>query len=53
MKITLHTREGIKEIKISEEEALKRGYINEETYLMKKFIKLLKKRNLLAKFEKL
>ncbi len=53
MKIQLHTPKGIKEIELTEEEAFKQGFIEEETCLMRKFIKVLKKRNLLAKFEKL
>ena len=54
MKIQLHTPDGIKEINISEEEALKQKLIDEETYLMRKLIQLLKrKKDLLAKLEKL
>jgi len=54
MRIQLHTKDGVKEIEISEEEALKRGYLDEETYLMRKFIRLLKrKKDLLAKLERL
>jgi len=54
MKIQLHTPDGTKEIELTEEEALKRGYLDEETYLMRKLIQLLKrKKDLLAKLEKL
>jgi len=54
MKIQLHTKDGVKEIEISEEEALKQGYLDEETYLMRKFLQLLKrKKDLLVKLEKL
>ena len=54
MKIQLHTKDGVKEIEISEEEALKQKLIDEETYLMRKFIRLLKrKKDLISKLEQL
>ncbi len=54
MRIQLHTSKGIKEIELTEEEALKQGFLDEETFLMKKFIKLLKKKkDLISKLEKL
>ena len=54
MKIQLHTPDGIKEIELTEEEALKQGYLDKEIFLMRKFIKLLKKKkDLISKLEKL
>jgi len=54
MRIHLHTPEGIKEIEISEDEALKKGYITQDFYFLNKLIRIIKKNpTILEKLKKL